>query len=700
MKSTNRQPLAGLLLLLFLTAGAAAQSDWYDVYGTGLDHLRDGQWTAAEADFRAAIAMRRGPRIQAETYGLQVIDYLPYYWLGVALYNQGRFAESLAELNRSEEWNAVRLSDRYGDLQRTRNILRGLLADRARADSLAALARDLSRRDSLATRRTDMLTRLPERLRDTATANLAPFLDSLRDDPVTRPVADALTPVLQEVARQREADRASDTETAIADDFQTALTDFVGGDYQAALRGFESVARRDPGYRGVTSWIRRTRAEIAALGAAEPLRVETDTVRLTAEPVVVFATRDRETRSDDIEVRGTVRDDQGIAFIEFNLNGQVYRDAGGDTVRIRPTGPAERRGFDFALTMPLQPGRNTIFAVAHDTDLPPHRAVYELSVQRQPPLHRTRGFWLVAGAVLLLVAGGWAGNRYLKRRIAFVNKYNPYIAGAPVRNEKMFFGRETLLDRILNTLHHNSLMLHGPRRIGKTSLLHQLKQRLERDDDPDFHFVPVYIDLQGTPEARFFRLMMQDILDELKAVLPPDGWRLPSADATYSPRDFTADIRRVIESLQSPGERRPLKVVLLIDEVDQLNGYSDAANQKLRSVFMKSFADHLVAVMAGSALRKHWESEGSPWYNFFEEIPVGGIDRDAAEALLREPVRGIFDYEDAAVARILDESGCIPYRLQKFGVHLIARLIADRRRRVTLADVDAVRHTVSESLES
>ena len=95
-------------------------------------------------------------------------------------------------------------------------------------------------------------------------------------------------------------------------------------------------------------------------------------------------------------------------------------------------------------------------------------------------------------------------------------RFNPYIAGAPVRDEDMFFGRQKLLARILNVLHHNSLMITGERRIGKTTFLHHLKGALERDEGTEYKFFPVSTDLQGVPEAGFFHAVMTDVVETLK----------------------------------------------------------------------------------------------------------------------------------------------------------------------------------------
>ena len=52
----------------------------------------------------------------------------------------------------------------------------------------------------------------------------------------------------------------------------------------------------------------------------------------------------------------------------------------------------------------------------------------------------------------------------------------------------MVFGRDPLFKRILNVLHQNSLLLHGERRIGKTTVLFQLELRLHAADDAEYRF--------------------------------------------------------------------------------------------------------------------------------------------------------------------------------------------------------------------
>ena len=67
---------------------------------------------------------------------------------------------------------------------------------------------------------------------------------------------------------------------------------------------------------------------------------------------------------------------------------------------------------------------------------------------------------------------------------------NPYIAGAPVTEASMFFGREDVFRWIERSLTgkyvNNILVIHGQRRVGKTSVLKQLPSRLPESYIPVF----------------------------------------------------------------------------------------------------------------------------------------------------------------------------------------------------------------------
>jgi tetratricopeptide (TPR) repeat protein len=388
---------------------------------------------------------------------------------------------------------------------------------------------------------------------------------------------------------------------------------------------------------------------------------------------------------------------QTINMPDFRLNGVIIDNTPvevifyGDDDRVLEADLNSQPLGEFYLTefnveSILSPGRSTFRLVATDgEDLV---SSSEYTVIYAQPIFRTPWFYalLLASAVVLSAALLWRRSRRRERLRG--RRFNPYVAGAPVLEDEMFFGRRALIDRILQTIHNNSLLIYGERRIGKTSIQHQLNKRLRELDDPNYEFHPVFVDLQGTPETLFFRTITEDIFQELAPVL--DGLK-PGKDISgdYTYRDFVRDVHAVIKTLKKRSSKK-VKLVLLIDEVDELNDYDPRINQKLRSLFMKNFAENLVAVVSGVEIKKQWEREGSPWYNFFEEIEVKPFGPREARALIERPIGRIFKLDGGVVEKIISLTAGKPYLIQKICISLVTRLHEQHRRRITIADVEAV----------
>jgi len=704
-----------IIILAPLLIPAAWADDWYELYKRGQSELDRGNYEKAIREFEAAIQIKSQPEAQATTSGLNVVVYVPYFRLGQAYLLAGQYQRAIDNFGKSKKYGAINNTPYRRSLERHLEMAEDLQW------AVATKAPEIEERFATVERLI-----LAERYNE-AESILTQVKQTYDSD---KRIAVYET-WLQE-ARSGTQKESSGIESAAQTRFNQGLDYYLSGQYEEALREFQAAERIEPGFGSVTSWITKTRRDIERLNAEKEGRpaetpapeVIEKVVRQTTQPVIAMSSPTRafsEVRASTVRFAGQIGDDQGLARIDVVLNGQPLLSATSDSVQIRANGEMRHRfqnqhrefvwgganaapdsvedvaGNDikstkctFSLDIPLQLGENQIVLTATDIDSVSHRTVEQLTVTRQPPLHRTAVFWIILGALALLATGGLLLSKMIKYRIAIVNKYNPYIAGSPIRTEEMFFGREKLIQRIINTLHNNSLMLYGPRRIGKTSLQHQLKHRLESLHDPQYEFVPVLIDLQGTSEHRFFASLMEEIMEVYRSrsngALP---LRFFDNQTDYSGRDFSRDLKKVMEAFQAQTEKT-LKLVLLIDEVDELNKYSEEVNQRLRSVFMKTFAENLVAVMSGAYIRKNWESEGSPWYNFFEQVEVPPFAREDAEALIREPVKGIFEYDEAAIRKIIELSGCQPYVIQRFCINVINRIIEDKRRRVSVADVEAI----------
>jgi len=298
-----------------------------------------------------------------------------------------------------------------------------------------------------------------------------------------------------------------------------------------------------------------------------------------------------------------------------------------------------------------------------------------------------------------------------RRREAMVRGYNPYISGEPVRREDMFFGREDLLQRVVDSLHNNSIMIHGERRIGKTTLLYQLGNRLREVDDPEFWFVPVFADLEGTPQETFFHFLMEEIVVVVRRLPEATEVLITALDAldvasyaptNYTDRDFSRDLRDLLQALTAHGKSqypgRKSRLILLLDEMDVMSHYDHLVQQQLRRIFMRDFATTLGAVVAGIQISKAWDRVESPWFNLFNEIELEPFDREQAAELLINAVQDYYTYDQAAVEAIIDYSDGRPFRLQQYGLVAVNQMLSEDRRRITLADVEVAHVTIQEQI--
>lgn len=315
----------------------------------------------------------------------------------------------------------------------------------------------------------------------------------------------------------------------------------------------------------------------------------------------------------------------------------------------------------------------------------------------------------VFGLMLVFAASACVGLGYVayeyvgvRRRasIAVRRGFNPYVSGEPVRRADMFFGRHDLVARISATLHNNSIMIHGERRIGKTTLLYQLANLLCEVQDKAYWFLPVYVDMEGTAETELFHLLMEEILSvvsDLPALSIGDKKHIGTLqywvqrDPSYDDRVFGRDLRTLMtileEYAQVHQQGRQVRLILLMDEMDTLSRFDRVYQQQLRRIFMRDFAATLGAVVAGIELSKDWDRVESPWFNLFNEIEIQPLPRDAATELLVKPVQNYYRYDADALQFILMHSEGRPFRLQQYALESVNHMLRQHRRRITMADV-------------
>jgi len=157
-------------------------------------------------------------------------------------------------------------------------------------------------------------------------------------------------------------------------------------------------------------------------------------------------------------------------------------------------------------------------------------------------------------------------------------------------------------------------------------------------------------------------------------------------DISYSDRHLRRDLRMIVSYLKKKSERIP-RVIFLLDEADVLSTYSSLTQQQFRRILQDAFARNVGVVIAGVHISKAWDRVESPWYNMFVELVAPPLKRDESEALMREPVRGVYEWDDAAVEFVWQRSQGHPHRIQQIAREAVDIMLDDQRRRITLQDV-------------
>ncbi len=281
----------------------------------------------------------------------------------------------------------------------------------------------------------------------------------------------------------------------------------------------------------------------------------------------------------------------------------------------------------------------------------------------------------------------------------FVRLRNPYTFGVPVRGSDNFFGREEELRLILNTLENvprgqkQDLVILGPRRIGKSSLLYQLRYLLDKHSD----FVPVYVDVQSIKPQKTRPLFVKIARDIQK------GYQDKNPAHQFSPFDtlsqnsippdleyltFGDDMERLNDTIGRYGLPR---LVLMFDEVELLLeiGGRDMLGW-LRSLIQS--LSYCVFIVAGSdQLYSLTQDYGSPFYNIFKTIELFPLSDKAAWRLFVEPMREIgMVVKDADIQKILYVTGNTPYFIQGIAHYLVEELNGQQQYAATETNVEKV----------
>lgn len=237
---------------------------------------------------------------------------------------------------------------------------------------------------------------------------------------------------------------------------------------------------------------------------------------------------------------------------------------------------------------------------------------------------------------------------------------SPYTL-SPVTGQR-FFGRATELRRLHDYLYDpapgKAILLWGPRRIGKTSLLGQLTQQLEDDV-----FMPVNIDLQSI-SGQDTTVFLYKVAQVLAAAANNQRVAVPKFNRMRSnPLGY---FRSFMEAL---GRHESRHIILMLDEFQVLAGLTEAG-----ATLADSFAYLRSLIMSGSQISFLFCGGGvldtlrqqvgvSSLLNVTHTQKVDCLPLDEARRLIIEPAQHLH-YDDDVVEDLLALTAGHPFYLQ------------------------------------
>ncbi|MBW4600717.1 MAG: AAA family ATPase [Calothrix sp. FI2-JRJ7] len=260
---------------------------------------------------------------------------------------------------------------------------------------------------------------------------------------------------------------------------------------------------------------------------------------------------------------------------------------------------------------------------------------------------------------------------------------NPYIIGRPIYEPEFFFGREELFNFIKDNLNQKVqvILLHGQRRIGKTSVLSQIPNFVCLDN---FEFV--LLSLEGKSQKLLYEVLYElseDIFDYFD--FTKEQVKLPTKEALREDKLIFFDVF-LPQVYQALGNKN---LVLLLDEFDVLgDSHSDSAVTHffpfLLSVIQRQPQLYIIPVV-GRRL-----DDMPNLLSLFRQAPtqeIGLLDTTNAERLITKPANSTLIYEPDAINAILELSAGHPYFTQVLCFALFSHAREKQQPHITRADV-------------
>ncbi|NEQ40759.1 MAG: ABC transporter substrate-binding protein [Okeania sp. SIO3I5] len=267
------------------------------------------------------------------------------------------------------------------------------------------------------------------------------------------------------------------------------------------------------------------------------------------------------------------------------------------------------------------------------------------------------------------------------------NRRNPYIIGRSIDEPELFFGRDSLFRFIEDNLNNNQrvILLHGQRRIGKSSVLQQIPQKVNLDNNK---FVVILLDFQAQGQWSLNQIihhLAQEICEQLEIDINTIDLTLIQ-DLEQDANKFRALLHPIFQIL---GNRN---LVLLLDEFDVLDSNNDDSGFedffKYLRLMVSQEKQLFIIPVVGRRL-----SDMPKLLELFRDAPhlrIGLLDEFSIQRLITRPTTGSLRYTNKAIEKIFRLSAGHPYFTQAICYALFAQAREQEKDQIMESDVGKV----------
>ena len=246
---------------------------------------------------------------------------------------------------------------------------------------------------------------------------------------------------------------------------------------------------------------------------------------------------------------------------------------------------------------------------------------------------------------------------------------NPYIFGIPLtERQEIFIGRQEIAARIEQLLldqRRPPLLMYGQRRMGKTSLLHNLKRLLPGN------IIPLFVDGQGIAAgAGDYAILLYRIAREMTKSAAQNHLALPPLrHETLAADPFTLFDEWLDEVEQAMDAQDKNIAILALDEFENIDEV--LKQEQFNELDFMRMLRHLIqhrprfkVLLAGSHSLEEFRHWASHLINV-QTIKIGYLTEEEARQLVERPVQNFaLRYVPAACQRILSLTRRHPYLIQ------------------------------------